>query len=90
MKFQADTMYSVAPLDRSDIMKVVDALEAEHQGGGVVTFEICRKVAMYLPDASMNLCAARPDRYMPCNTLCYVCIEVLYELLLRAWERDKE
>jgi len=90
MKVQPDITYSVAPLERADVMAIVEELGESHRGAGVCTFEACELISKRLPDPSINACFARSERDRPCTTLCYVCIEVLYEYLLRGWERDRD
>jgi len=88
MRIEENTTYFVPPLDREDIMEVVAELEMDAHGAGIPTFTICREVSKRLPDPKLSCCAAFEDRHRPCTTLCYVCVEILYELLQRGWRKE--
>ena len=84
MDIERNCSYSVAPLTAEERDEVIKKLRKKcPTPSGIPTFFICREVAAMWPDKDNNLCALWEDRYRPCTTLCYICVEILHTLLTR-------
>lgn len=82
MRIRKTGMYSVAPLSQKDRDTVIRTLRKVYPGAsGIPSFDICKVVASVWPDVQRNHCAGRPDIYRPCKTLCYIHVEIQYQLL---------
>lgn len=77
--------YAVAPLSVEDRNNLVTKLREKFPPVcGIATFEVCRAIGELWMD-ERNSCSQRQDRYKPCTTLCYVCVDVLNRL--HRWDK---
>ena len=79
MKINKLGFYSVAPLDDIEQDEIASSLLKESNGGGILTYDICKTVSLKWK-SKRNMCYIRKDGYRPCNTLCSICVNILYKI----------
>jgi hypothetical protein len=80
MRTNKNITYSVAPLSKKDCNNIIKELRIIHPlYSGIPTFEICNKVKNYYK-SDKNLCYLRNKKFIPCITLCRICINILYKI----------
>lgn len=90
MRINKNITYTVAPLSKKDCNNVIKELRVIHPlYSGIPTFEICNKIRNFYK-SNKNLCYGRKQEFIPCVTLCKICVDILYKILEQNLSENKK